>query len=184
MTLEKPQRPIWLLDVDGVINTNRPTKAWPAEQWVTGHAVADYIHWPIAAAQPVLDFIACAHTRARANIFWHSTWNENISQLNAVLQLPELPTYSSLAEFRAYRRGRTYGQWWKIHGALHAVEQEKAPLLWTDDDTYDDLMLPPSARTRLTSAGPDVLIISPDPSSGLTTEDLETINRFLDQHDR
>lgn len=59
------ERPLWLLDIDGVINalgTRIPTDTWPRDAWVQRLVPVDLpghgrTTLPILAARPVLDFV-------------------------------------------------------------------------------------------------------------------------------
>jgi hypothetical protein len=64
----------------------------------------------------------------------------------------------------------------KVTAALHVVEVERRPLIWTDDDAI------PSAgpqRRRLEAAGMPLLFLTPDPLRGLQPGDLTAIDNFL-----
>src|SRR5262245_14536015 len=93
-------KPVWLLDIDGVINAldhpGPPTRAWPAFCWRCVEAEsAHQIRWPIVAAQPVLDFIALVHTGGLADIRWHTSWQGFANNVSRELGLPEFPLQSA-----------------------------------------------------------------------------------------
>jgi hypothetical protein len=69
-------------------------------------------------------------------------------------------------------------EWWKIGAALRVVEDEKRPLLWTDDDADSFWNLPKPVRLRITTAQP-TLIVAPAPETGLCKRHLRQIDAFL-----
>lgn len=170
--------PVWLLDVDGVVNaaTKKPDRSvWPADAWIHTHATSNGHRWPILVAQPVVDFIRDVHEQGRAEIRWHTTWQEDANCLADILGLPTLPVQDA-PEYGDYFAERRNG-WWKLPAALRVVEGEGRPLVWTDDDAcpFD---LPRAARARLEHTQP-TLIVTPSPNSGLTRKHLRKIDAFL-----
>lgn len=171
-------RPVWLLDIDGVVNacTKKPDRnVWPADQWIRGHAEANGHRWPILFARPVAAFLREVHESGRAEIRWHTTWQHEAAHVAELLDLPEFPVQDA-PEFTA----RT-GEWWKLPAALRVVEDEHRPLVWTDDDAGDPWDLPRGDRARLAAAAP-TLIVAPSHTTGLTPKHLRQIDEFLDTH--
>ena len=170
--------PVFLLDIDGVLNaaTKKPDRnVWPADAWIRGRAHDGRHEWPILFARPVADFIRQAHEQGRAEIRWHTTWQEEAAAIGKLLDLPDFPVQES-PEWTVHLRGETE-EWWKIGAALRVVEDEHRALVWTDDDAYD-YNLDRGVRTRITSAGP-CLIVAPSPTTGLTPKHLRRIDAFL-----
>jgi hypothetical protein len=171
--------PVWLLDVDGILNaaTKKPDKnVWPLDDWVAGRASDGKREWPILTARPVVDFIREVHRAGRAEIRWHTTWQEWAHSLSASLDLPEFPVQEA-PEWAVHLRGETES-WWKVGAALRVVEEEKRPLLWTDDDADSFWNLPADVRLRITSAQP-TLIVAPSSYTGLCRRHLRQIDAFL-----
>src|SRR6185436_13043128 len=87
--------PIWLLDIDGVINAldDPPDpRTWPADQWVRAMAMSNLdLEWPMLAARPVLDFLRQVHEQGRAEIHWHTAWQRNALNVGDALGLPAWP---------------------------------------------------------------------------------------------
>jgi hypothetical protein len=171
--------PVWLLDVDGVINacTPKPDRnVWPLDQWRRAHVLG----MPILAAQPVLDFIAAVHHDGRADIRWHTTWQLDARTLADEFGLPTLPVAES-PEYTARLKNRVMGEdtWWKLPAAKRVLEDEGRPLIWTDDDiTYS---LGRRGQDEMRSLGP-ALLIAPNDRTGLTPKHLRWIGDFLDLH--
>ena len=110
-----------------------------------------------------------------AEVIWHSTWREAaVSDLAPVLGLPTLPI-SHAPEWTQ----RPELIWWKLPAARRVVESGRR-LVWTDDD----IAVVPDQVGDL-DARPDTLLISPDPHTGLTADQLRAIADFvgLDEFD-
>lgn len=167
--------PVWLLDIDGVINalgSKTLTRAWPAAGWRLVHAEsAHQVRWPIRAAQPVLDFITAVHTSGRAEIRWHSTWQEYANNVSRELGLPEFPV-AHAPEFDE-PIGMT---WWKLPAARRILVQERRRLIWTDDDAAEEMTR--AERRELHTLGRS-LIVFPDTMTGLCRRHLHRIETFL-----
>lgn len=171
------ERPVWLLDIDGVINAavgpkRPPTHAWPAAEWIDTKA-QNGTTWRILAARPVVEFIREVHESGRAEIRWHTTWQDLAGEVGRAVGLPEFavqeaPEFHQIAE--QLRRDR----WWKLP-AVWRVLAEGRRVLWTDDDAKSDLTQ--EQKTTLAAAGCHV--VSPDPMTGLCKRHLRQIDEFL-----
>ena len=181
--MTQPAPPVWLLDIDGVVNAlarGPVAGSWPADQWVQHVVPADIpgsgrMVLPILAACPVLDFIVRVVRTGAAEVIWHSTWREAaVTDLAPVLGLPQLPI-SHAPEWTQ----RPELIWWKLPAARRVVESGRR-LVWTDDD----IAVVPDQVGDL-DARPDTLLISPDPHTGLTADQLRAIADFvgLDEFD-
>lgn len=178
--------PVWLLDIDGVINAISPKPdrgVWPADQWITGVANADGTDWPILAARPVVEFIRRVHESGRAEIRWHTTWQHDAANLARLLDLPDLAV-QACPEFATRRQGLAGAApvavretWWKLPAARRVVEEEGRSLLWTDDDADQELR-PHGGRRALAGTAPR-LVVCPRPRIGLTRRQLRAIDAFL-----
>jgi len=178
--------PVWLLDIDGVINacTNKPDRTvWPADDWRTDRVNASGHHFPITWSRQVVDFIRNAHDSGLVEIRWHTTWQH---EAQAVADLTGLPKFdvAHAPEFLAYnqiapaseaeriREGRPRPPWWKLPAAERVMRDEARPLIWTDDDiTW-------STQAGLRAHAP-VLLVSPDERTGLTKRQLRKISDFI-----
>ncbi|MEU8003466.1 hypothetical protein AB0B66_20105 [Catellatospora sp. NPDC049111] len=174
--------PIWLLDIDGVINavTDLPDRrVWRGHQWVrTAAASNEDIEWPILAATPVLDFLRRVHEQGRAEIWWHSTWQHNSVNVGTALGLPswpvrDCPEFVSMDAVLASPLVTRKHTWWKLPAALRVLDEGR-PLLWTDDDVRHQLR---AADTR--RWGNRALVLAPPVQAGLTPRQLRRIDRWL-----
>jgi hypothetical protein len=168
-------KPVWLLDIDGVINAlespGPPLHAWPAGCWRTVQAEsAHQLSWPIVAAQPVLDFIWMVHTKGLAEIRWHTSWQEFANNVSRELDLPELPLQPA-PEFDE----PISLTWWKLPAARRVLSEGRR-LIWTDDDVGSELSR--VERRELKATG-RALLLCPDTKTGLRHRHLKRIESFL-----
>lgn len=183
MSGREEEVPVWLLDVDGVLNavTRYPDcEVWPRESWVRTEAEASGRVWPLWVATPVLEFLTEMHESGKVEVRWHTTWREDAARsLAPTLGLPDFPMQEA-AEFDApaptgyggVKRGST---WWKLPAAERVVRDEGRRLVWTDDDIALE-----RARYGLGKAfdSEDILLVAPDVRTGLTPQHLEAVRDF------
>jgi hypothetical protein len=158
------ERPVWLLDVDGVINAGSP--GWGGAPR-TGNAYSAGFEFRIRWAPPLIARIRALHDRDAVEIRWCSTWCSDADQLERLFALP--------------RFDRCWTE--DINGAVAAAAKLAAArqvladgrrLIWTDDSevptsgpVYDELMR--EGRT---------LLIAPSPRNGLQPAHLDAIDDF------
>jgi hypothetical protein len=177
-----PDVPVWLLDIDGVVNAlspQAPSRPWPAGSWeqhVVRTQVPDrgVLTLPILAARPVLEFITGVVESGAAEVRWHSTWGPAaITTLAPTLGLPpiELSTAPEWAD--------SAPMWWKIPAARHLAESGRR-LVWTDDQLplYRTDRLGEDELAAL-DAWDGALLLATDPTVGLAPGDLARIGEFL-----
>lgn len=157
--------PIWLLDVDGVLNAichpDRPPKTW--DRWQRGTAGAGGERFVITFAPDLMAAIRELHDSAVVEIRWLTTWAYDANRgLRELLDLPEFPVAGEPERASA---------WWKLPYAVRTVEEGR-PVIWTDDD------LDYSGAARDWAADVGILAIAPHPAVGLTPADLNTIRAF------
>jgi hypothetical protein len=163
--------PIWLLDVDGVLNavTSSPDAAvWP--DYRSGYATARSRRWPITWSPSVVEAVRNTHRSRAAEVLWLTTWDDDANgDLADLLGLPPLPVAGRADE----TADETTRGWWKLQAARRVHEADPSrPLIWTDDDLAFD----PEAVAWISSRG---LGISPETRNGLERADLEAIARFI-----
>jgi hypothetical protein len=169
--------PVWLLDVDGVLNaaSEKPDRSvWPLDQWTHTHATAGGHRWPILVARPVVDFIRKVHTDGQAEIRWHTTWQHDAQCLSEVLDLPTFAV-AEAPEFKTAYLDRAAG-WWKLPAAERVLTEEGRALVWTDDDATDSLGREGADDLRALGS---LLLIAPAVTTGLTPKHLRRITDFL-----
>jgi hypothetical protein len=157
--------PVWLLDVDGVINVARP--GWHATPQ-RGVAYAQGMGWPMRWAPKLVDRIRSAHTSGLVEVRWCTTWCPYAEQLELLFQLPELVRALSGEPIP----GGPVSDAMKL-AAAYAVLDEGRALIWTDDTAVPDVG---PDRTELVNRG--ALLIRPQAKRGLQAGDLDDIEAF------
>jgi len=168
--------PVWLLDLDGVVNAasrSFPTHAWPGDTWQGIEAEDEEgLTWPIKTARPVVDFLTDVYESGRAEIRWHTTWQGHAVHVGRQLGLPDFGVQEA-PEYKGFETER----WWKTAAARRVLAKEGRDLLWTDDDA--DRELGTDERAELSRLG-RLLIVCPDSRTGLCKKHLSRIDQFLD----
>lgn len=168
-TSEASTTPLWLLDVDGVLNAiepkNKHRNAWGRyeKQRVDG---GFEITWAPALITGIREMIE----DGLVEVQWLTTWMHLANGgLRVLLDLPELPVAATMDEFR---RGNHTVDWWKLAAAKRVAGQR--PLIWTDDDLAgsDD------ARLWVTERPWPTLAICPSYRGGLQPEEFQKIYDF------
>jgi hypothetical protein len=160
--------PVWLLDVDGVLNADRP--GWSG---LPGHGTAKFeghvfrMRW---APRLIVQLIKL-HRDHVVEFRWATTWVDEIGQIEALFRLPGFPlAFSGLSSGPQSQVPGLKGE-----AALHVVETERRPLIWTDDDA---IPLGGPLRRRLHASQP-LMLIAPDPNRGLQPADIQAVTEFL-----
>ena len=166
-------RPILLLDVDGILNAPRRELPEGRERgWFNGFLLS----WdPIVTAR-----LRELHESGRVEIQWLTTWATDADRLLAEpMGLPRgLRTYTRAdvapTGFLGALRGAS--GWWKLAAAQEAAAAEPdRRIVWIDDDLAEQ-----AADTGdWLAANPHVLVIAPELFVGLTHEQLDVIEAWL-----
>lgn len=171
------ERPVWLLDVDGVLNacsSKGCRTVWPREYW-NSHLVADLDgrQWPILVADPVVSYLRAVHANGDAEIRWHTSWQHSAPErLAPALGLPDWP----LAVAPEYHDMGEHG-WWKLEAAARVLDEAGRRLVWTDDDIGFGAKLTGAVGELLRRPG--VLAVTPHTTIGLTRKNLLAVDAFL-----
>ncbi|HXV93859.1 MAG TPA: hypothetical protein VD813_11215 [Pseudonocardia sp.] len=158
-------RPVWLLDVDGVLNVPRP--GWDGVSR-SGDAHCGGKRFRMRWAPALIDRIRGLQRAGTVDIRWCSTWCGDADQLETLFGLPRLG--------RAWSDTRTgiAAEVAKLTAARR-VSARGRRLVWTDDaevprsgPVYEEL-----------TAGGRALLIAPSPLRGLQPEHLDAIEAFI-----
>jgi hypothetical protein len=161
--------PVWLLDVDGVVNARRPQWEQPFSQ---GHAYVDGVTYRLQWSPVLTKYIKALHKQRVVEVRWATTWVDHVHQVERLLHLPAFRTaFHGLGTAPSVAAPER-----KLLAALDVVEREQRPLIWTDDDAIPVMG---AYRRRLEESGVPVLLLAPDPYEGLGPHDLERIDAFL-----
>lgn len=156
--------PVWLLDVDGVINTSRP--GWSAAPR-SGHAYAYGNSYKLRWAPALITRIRDLHKAGIVEVRWCTTWCAYADQLERLWALPPLGR-----AFTDDINGHTAAE--AKLAAARQVLTEGRRLIWTDDtevpqwgEVHDELI-----------ADGRALLIRPKGSTGLQPEHMDAIEAF------
>lgn len=158
-------KPVWLLDIDGVINANRPG-------WSTAPRKVSCAGLTIRWAPTLIVRIRQLHRAGHVDIRWSSTW------CGYPAQLDELSTRFGV-EFPLAFGDRPPSKTWadlKVEAAIDVLSCGQR-LVWTDDDEVDAArhLFPQLAEAE---ADGRALLIAPRSSRGLQPGDLDAIEAF------
>lgn len=162
--------PVWLLDVDGVLNASRP--GW-GEVPDRGDAFVDGSRYSLRWAPSLTRRISAMALGGAVEVRWATTWVDHITQIERLLRLPKIET-----AFQGLNAPVDEAVARKVRAALDVVEVERRPLIWTDDDAIPDHG---ELLDRLLNGGVPVLLLSPGSRHGLQPEDLAAIDDFVAQ---
>jgi hypothetical protein len=157
--------PIWLLDVDGVLNVNRP--GWHAVPR-RGLAYAQGMGWPMRWAPKLLDRIRSAHTSGLLEVRWCTTWCPYAGQLEQLFGLPELARALAGEPIP----GGPVSDAMKLAAAYDVLEAGR-DLVWTDDTAIPEYGPDRDALERL-----GALLIRPSSRRGLQPIHIDEIEAF------
>ncbi len=166
-------RPVWLLDVDGVLNTSR--NAWREAPWnadvlwggASNTPMTYKFHW----SPTLLSRIRALRRADLVELVWCTTWCAEAASLEDVFKLPPLKR-----AFTCYTKGQA-DTWNYKRDAADAVLAAGRHLIWTDDDipTFGPL------RDRFDGRD-DALVITTQARRGLTPDDMARIEAFATLH--
>lgn len=170
-------KPVWFVDVDGVIN-----------------ALADYVNKPHLSSYPDWETInvngypiVFSPTMVQSinalsesiDIVFFSTWAEPaVRDLAPALDLnikSFLRTDGSNSSFD-YQGQDASKRWWKLNGILDHIKNDQRPFIWADDDMHNDIKR--AIHGRAAFEGVDNLLITPNSKIGLTHQHMEMIEAF------
>lgn len=155
--------PVWLLDVDGVINANRP--GWGGAPWTTTvYAEVEYkLRWEPKLTARIRRWI---HDQV-IDVRWCTTWCPNADLLERAWSLPPLVRCWPDEPVSPGSRHAA-----KVAAALAVIGAGRR-LIWTDDEA-----IPENGpdRERLDAAGS--LLIAPRSSRGLRPEHVDAIAAY------
>lgn len=160
------QAPIWLLDVDGVINClDHTSDYWPLYQQTTQRGYV--LHY----APALVRRIAAVHNSGLAEVWWLTTWRNHANvHLAEIFGLPQLTVANTNREYSVR------DTWWKLPVAQRVALETNRPLVWTDDDLRHS-----TEAKQWIASRPHVLGIAPNPDHGLTPHNMDTIEWWLKQ---
>lgn len=164
--------PIWLLDIDGVLNALVHPETLEHPNWT------DLVRKPVRTSfgseyhltmsTTVVNFVK-AHVLAGVDVQWATTWQNDANLFVApAFGFPVLPVGAAALGMSDYS--------YKERAALAAIDAGR-PLIWTDDDAIRLIV-----RMEIEQSGVPHLMIEPEAHVGLTPQHLDAISEFLRIH--
>lgn len=159
--------PIWLLDVDGVLNAFG-LRTPPGPELRTFKSANGYM---IIYHVELLKRLTALHESGRVEVRWLTTWEEQADEFLAEeLGLPRNLKVEGRMPYDSYG-----SEWWKLTAA-RALYDEGHRLIWTDDEL--DIWM--ESITWLDTTDPDQLLsYAPREDIGLTHEFLDQVEEWL-----
>lgn len=158
-------RPVWLLDVDGVLNVD-VVRDGPVGR---GTARAGGVDWPFRWSLYAVEALRRLIEADVVDVTWCTTWCAQADEVERLLGLPPLPRAWTNEAARVARK-------FKLTAAREVVASGRR-LVWTDDDCVP-LRRDPLYR-ELTATPGQSLLIRPDGRYGLHPADLRRISEFI-----
>ena len=166
-------RPILLLDVDGVLNAAR----WELrEGWERGTFHGFVLSWDPTITARLREL----HESGRVEIQWLTTWTTDADKLLAEpMGLPrglKVHDRDDVAPTGYSGPAGGLSGWWKLAAARAVAEAEPGRrIVWIDDDLAEQAV----DVVEWLSANPHVLVVAPDLYEGLTHDQLDAIEAWL-----
>lgn len=169
-SLDDSTTPVWLLDIDGVINVDESGWSCPLN---TGSARTTHRSFTIKWCPQLIDEIRDMHIRGIVEIRWATTWIPFIDEIHALLDLPKIAPALDIDE---YSPGFVVSRAKLV--AATAVVHAGRPLIWTDDNAIP--YVGTSAHTFLVHMN-RTLLIRPRPRMGLLPKHMRLIEQFIER---
>ncbi|MFI6819762.1 hypothetical protein ACIBJE_02270 [Micromonospora sp. NPDC050187] len=157
--------PVWLLDVDGVVNASRP--GWGADPR-RASAFAAGIGYPMCWAPALVDRIRDLHATGLVEVRWCTTWCAWADQLERLWDLPAFGR-AFHEDVNGYEASLA-----KLDAARQVLADDRR-LIWTDDWEVPEPGDP--VHDELTADG-RALLIRPSGHTGLQPEHLDQIEAW------
>jgi hypothetical protein len=168
--LSRVSVPVWLLDVDGVLNVPKPGWSAPPRR---STAYAEGVAWGMRWAPKLVTRIRELHGAGVVEVRWCTTWCPWADQLERMMGLPALQRSLPDDVARGPSLPRAGA---KLAVAFAVLNEEGRRLVWTDDDA-----IPVQGRDdrRALEADGRALLIAPPYARGLQPAHLDEIERWL-----
>lgn len=164
-------QPVWLLDIDGVLNTH-PTRA--AQRNVVRTPTDD---WTIDWNPAIIEVIKDVYARDVVDLVWLTTWEPEIHLISPLFDMPFLPCGHQVLHTVSTKFPNAPVTDWSKRLVFNHYRSLGHPVVWTDDSAID-------VREVNDTVGSldDVLFIRPNYRIGLTPEHLVLIMSFIGRY--
>jgi hypothetical protein len=160
------QRTVLFLDVDGVLSPfSRAVPDWFTD-WEEPPEFGFYAPVSLQMAERILSW--------RVEIVWLTTWQNLANELI-------VPIFGWEPKETLVRKGfsKTCTGWWKLDAAMGWFNDNPVDrLIWLDDDLEEEFH---NVTTHLEIPSEQRLLISPDRNTGLSPDDLQGIEDWLEE---
>lgn len=163
---------IVLLDVDGTINIINETPRASHLDACHAEATSEVGYGKIVYSPSIIKSLF--QTLEGVSVFWLTAWRVKTKLLPELVGAPKRWGWLRNEQHPS-------SLWWKIDVIDHQILSNYDEVLWIDDDAAEE-KLHPEEKSWL-QAHPQITIISPEPSTGLRSRDIEKIAQWLQQHD-
>lgn len=166
-------RPVWLLDIDGVLNAL--SEAPNPQSLRLGTAKQEYLKtnsgtFRLRVNNYLVDFVNRMHESGLVEIRWCTTWSDEAASIFApAFGFPEF----SVGARPGWETGRFDDHNWKSNAARGVIRSGRR-LIWTDDEA-----IPDGFPEEIASHSFGHLLIFPDEREGLTLENCASIESFI-----
>lgn len=150
-----------LLDLDGVVAAEG---ALPEGSY-TSFSGSGYATWRIR--NTVLQWLAEKQQDERVELVWSTTWQQ---YANSIFEEIGLEPLEWISFDETYQRP---DDWYKEDGLRLFIEENSDPIVLVDDELPDELLNHSNTR---------ILSLKPRSLTGLTDEDLNRIDSFIDDY--
>lgn len=177
----RSSRPLWFLDIDGVINSWDPPKAHMI------HSFGEYKRYnlkledgnvyPLWWNQNVIDFINDINRSGLAEVVWLTTWvHEAQTAFAPLVGLDHFPAIEDM-DGTLLNWSMDWWKWRRVRDFLGDNEENRA-VVWTDDELSRQVK--DAFRYRYDYQGGRSKLISVQRTPGLRTADMNGIREFLE----
>lgn len=192
--------PLWLLDIDGVLNaflpagpstavyTSNPTLRPPERTFTPpSWAWSDYRTYRaphprfdnenlinVRVSPELITRIAALHNNNLVEIVWATTWGTNAQRFADTVGLPTFPAIEAHLRMDSL-------SWFK-HQAAYSVAASRRPMIWTDDMEISSRFAANNENRLDFTPKQQHLLIAADERYGLLPDDITTIEAFCAQH--
>jgi hypothetical protein len=151
------------LDVDGVLNAVRPDEHTGWGDWREEEAQSYLLHISKAMCQRLAALDVTLH--------WVTTWCDDIEEWIAPI------VGFGHGACTSGRHPSDWGDGFKFGHVVTVLEQDPRPFIWVDDDAINQTRVE-TLDSRFEQL--ERLLVTPDTYQGLTVEDVDAIEAFLD----
>lgn len=176
-------KPVFFLDIDGVVNVIPPRKGVPPhlKVWEDWRKI-EVATYPINYSPNLIDHLN--RISEKADIVWLTTWREEASKDFApAVGLNEFKFLNHKGVEDPWGTTSSFGgspenRWWKMNAVLHHIDTVGTPFIWIDDEMRSST----KKYVRAIAEDDNIpnLMFVPFDTRGIDREHIERIDSFID----